>query len=46
MAGESKLKNEKFMSNAPANIVEGARAQLEDSVTKKQELQNLLTRLG
>ncbi|MDA1067443.1 MAG: valine--tRNA ligase [Verrucomicrobia bacterium] len=46
MAGESKLKNEKFMSNAPANIVEGARAQLAESVAKKEELTNLLVRLG
>ncbi|MCZ6674168.1 MAG: valine--tRNA ligase, partial [Verrucomicrobia bacterium] len=45
-AGESKLKNEKFMSNAPANIVEGAKAQLAESVAKKDELEKLLSRLG
>ena len=46
MAGESKLKNEKFMSNAPANIVAGAKAQLAESVAKKEELEKLLKRLG
>jgi valyl-tRNA synthetase len=46
MAGESKLKNEKFMSNAPPNIVEGAKAQLAESVAKKEELTHLLVRLG
>ena len=45
-AGESKLKNEKFISNAPANIVEGAKAQLAESVAKKEELEKLLARLG
>jgi valyl-tRNA synthetase len=46
MAGESKLKNEKFMSNAPAKIVEGAKAQLAESLAKKEELEKLLKRLG
>ena len=46
IAGESKLKNEKFMSNAPASIVEGAKAQLAESAAKKEELQKLITRLG
>lgn len=45
-AGESKLKNEKFISNAPPNIVEGAKAQLAESVAKKEELEKLLARLG
>jgi valyl-tRNA synthetase len=46
LAGESKLKNEKFINNAPANIVEGAKAQLAESVAKKEELEKLLARLG
>tara|TARA_Y100000588_G_scaffold4260_2_gene5408 strand:+ start:653 stop:3424 length:2772 start_codon:yes stop_codon:yes gene_type:complete len=45
-AGESKLKNEKFVNNAPQAIVEGAKAQLQESIHKKEELKNLLARLG
>jgi valyl-tRNA synthetase len=45
-AGESKLKNEQFMSNAPANIIEGAKAQLAESAARKSELEKLLARLG
>ncbi len=42
---EAKLKNDKFVNGAPAKIVEGARQQLADNQAKKQELENLLSRL-
>ena len=45
-AGEGKLKNEKFISNAPPHIVVGAKTQLAESVAKKEELEKLLARLG
>ncbi len=43
--GENKLRNEKFLNNAPANIVNGARKQLEESKGKKDELARLLAEL-
>ncbi len=46
IAGESKLKNDKFINNAPPQIVEGAKAQLAESIAKKEELEKLVTRLG
>ena len=46
LAGESKLKNEKFINNAPPQIVEGAKAQLVEAVAKKDELEKLLSRLA
>ncbi len=45
-AGESKLGNQKFLNNAPANIVEGARRQLADSKEKKEKIARLLAELG
>ncbi len=45
-AGEAKLKNEKFLSNAPAHIVEGARDQLEASHAKKDEIERLIASLS
>ncbi|MDP0498873.1 MAG: valine--tRNA ligase [Verrucomicrobiota bacterium JB022] len=45
-SGEAKLNNEKFVSSAPANIVEGARAQLAETKAKKEEIERLLASLG
>jgi valyl-tRNA synthetase len=42
IAGESKLKNEKFLSSAPANVVEGARKQLEETQARKAEIEKVL----
>jgi valyl-tRNA synthetase len=44
-AGEAKLKNEKFMANAPEAVVAGARDQLAQTQAKYTELQHLLERL-
>ena len=43
---ESKLSNASFVNNAPAQVVEGARAQLEDNRSKLEQLQSLLRSLG
>lgn len=40
--GETKLQNEKFISSAPAKVVEGAKAQLEAAKRKCEELRKLL----
>ncbi len=44
--GEGKLKNEKFTSNAPPEIVEGARRQLNELKGKKAEIEKLLGALS
>ncbi len=44
-AGESKLSNEKFVSSAPANIVEGAKKQLTETKAKRDELIRILENL-
>ncbi|MDQ8203562.1 valine--tRNA ligase [Pelagicoccus sp. SDUM812003] len=44
-AGEGKLKNPKFVDKAPANVVEGARKQLADTVAKRDEIERLLKSL-
>ena len=41
-SGESKLSNEAFVSKAPANIIEGAKAQLE---LNKTQLEKVLAQL-
>ena len=43
--GEGKLKNPKFVEGAPAKIVEGARRQLAEAVTKRDETQRILASL-
>ena len=43
--GENKLRNEKFLHNAPAHIVDGARKQLEESRGKREKLARLLAEL-
>ena len=43
---ESKLSNASFVNNAPAQVVEGARAQQEDNRSKLEQLQSLLRSLG
>ncbi len=45
-AGEAKLSNEKFVATAPANIVEGARAQLNEAKAKLDENKRLLAGLS
>ncbi|MFW6354647.1 MAG: valine--tRNA ligase, partial [Verrucomicrobiota bacterium] len=45
-AGEGKLKNEKFIRNAPPTVVEGARKQLAETQARYDELKRLLASLG
>ncbi|MDR2983030.1 MAG: valine--tRNA ligase [Puniceicoccales bacterium] len=45
-AGEAKLANEAFVSKAPPNILEGAKAQLADTQAKRDEVRRLLAGLG
>ncbi|KAF0095013.1 MAG: valyl-tRNA synthetase [Puniceicoccaceae bacterium 5H] len=45
-SGEAKLSNDKFVNQAPANVVEGARAQLAETKAKKEEIERLLASLG
>lgn len=45
-AGEAKLQNRKFLDKAPPEVVEGARAQLEATRNRQQELMRLLKSLG
>jgi valyl-tRNA synthetase len=44
-AGEAKLKNPKFVDNAPEAVVEGARQQLQATQGRFEEIQNLLASL-
>jgi valyl-tRNA synthetase len=44
-AGEKKLQNEKFLNNAPKNIVEGAQTLLTQTKAKKEEILRLLTQM-
>ncbi len=44
--GEGKLRNEKFVSKAPPEIVEGARRQLDELKDKKAEVEKLLGALS
>ncbi len=44
--GEGKLGNKKFTSNAPPEIVDGARRQLNELRGKKEEVEKLLSALG
>lgn len=44
-AGESKLKNPKFIDGAPPEIVEGARKQLAEVTEKRDEIQHILESL-
>ena len=41
-AGEAKLQNEKFLANAPADVVEGAKEQLSKTKAREEELRHLL----
>lgn len=41
-AGESKLKNPKFVEGAPAHVVEGARKQLVETTEKRDETKRIL----
>lgn len=45
-SGEAKLKNEKFVSNAPAEVVQGARDQLAENQAKLEEIRKLIASLG
>jgi valyl-tRNA synthetase len=45
-AGEAKLSNDKFVNNAPAAVVEGAKAQLAETKAKHAEITRLLESLG
>jgi valyl-tRNA synthetase len=45
-SAEGRLGNEKFISKAPPDVVEGARKQLEETRTKAGEVERLLTGLG
>jgi valyl-tRNA synthetase len=45
-AGEAKLSNETFVSKAPPQILEGARKQLTEAQTKRDELVRMLASLG
>jgi len=42
----AKLNNQGFVSNAPAQVVEGARKQLEDNEAKLEQLTSMLEKLG
>ncbi|MGJ3242037.1 MAG: valine--tRNA ligase [Opitutales bacterium] len=44
-AGEARLSNEKFLANAPDDIVRGAREQLEATRAKRDEIERLLAGL-
>lgn len=44
-AGESKLQNEKFLSGAPEQVVQGARDQLGSTKSRFEEIKNLLISL-
>ena len=44
-AGEGKLKNEKFVNSAPAQVVEGARKQLAETTEKRDETRRILQSL-
>lgn len=41
-SAEQKLKNERFMANAPAAVIDGVRKLLQDNLQKKQRLEELL----
>ncbi|NBD37756.1 MAG: valine--tRNA ligase [Verrucomicrobia bacterium] len=41
-AGEAKLQNERFLANAPADVVEGAKEQLGRTKAREEELRHLL----
>ena len=45
-AGEAKLTNEAFVSKAPPKILEGARKQLDDAKTKRDEIARMIATLG
>ena len=45
-AGEAKLSNETFVSKAPAQILEGARKQLEEAKVKRDEIARMMASLG
>ncbi len=45
-AGEAKLTNEAFVSKAPPKILAGARKQLDDAKSKRDEIARMLTSLG
>lgn len=45
-AGEAKLSNPQFTDKAPAKVVEGARAQLNETRDRRDEVQRLLASLG
>lgn len=45
-AGEAKLKNPKFVDNAPENVVQGARDQLATTQARFSEIERLLKSLG
>lgn len=44
-AGEAKLRNEKFLANAPEEVVNGAKRQLEQTRAREEELRQLLSAL-
>ena len=45
-AGQAKLSSEAFVSKAPPHILDGARAQLADTLAKRDEIQRLLASLS
>jgi len=45
-AGQGKLENPKFLENAPDEVVEGARQQLNDAMEKRDATKRILDRLG
>ena len=45
LSGESKLKDDRFLAQAPSHIVEGAKKQLNQTLKQKEEVERLLAAL-